>query len=494
MPILKKLKSLFTGAPATVVNARYEPESSIEYMDVNRVSSALRSARGGYVQPLFALYRDVILTDSHIQSEFLKRKLAVIGDQLRVLPYDKDDPADVASAEYCEQLIYSIRSWRGACAHLLDGCLLPVSVVEKVYAPEGQLFRLVELVPVPPYLLDLTSGHLQIRVTDDNGRPTSALVDPDPDRYIVHRGHLLSAPDSFGGPMRAILYWWLASAMTRDWWIRLLDRFGMPFVVAKYAPGNDTDRNIILAALSLAKKAFGVAVSTTTEVQIHEASGAGNDAFDRFHKICQAEKSKLILGQTLSAQPDATGLGSGVADLQGEVRDDIRQFDAAMLAECLRDHLLTQACSLASLPGRPPYLAWGSISSAELTARANLLNTLGSAGLEVDDPGIEALSDDVGLGLRRKATPTLPFSSFSASTPRDLADDQVGRQAADLLPALREFPAEAARAIRESSSAAECQERILAIFADSDRRRGAALLAEALAVHAAIGASRAGVR
>jgi hypothetical protein len=41
-------------------------------MDVDRVGYVLRSAKGGAVQPLFALYRDILLTDAHLQAEMSK--------------------------------------------------------------------------------------------------------------------------------------------------------------------------------------------------------------------------------------------------------------------------------------------------------------------------------------------------------------------------------------------------------------------------------------
>lgn len=54
-------------------------------------------------------------------------------------------------------------------------------------------------------------------------------VDADATRYIIHRGHVMPTPDTWGGPARALLFWWLLSSMSREWWSQFLERYGQPF-------------------------------------------------------------------------------------------------------------------------------------------------------------------------------------------------------------------------------------------------------------------------
>jgi phage gp29-like protein len=441
----------------------------------------------------------MIYSDSHILVEFTKRKLAVLGDRMRLLPYDADNADDRASAKFCKQQIDDLKSWRTACAHLLDGTLWPVAVVEKVYrsnftsAKKG--YDIQELIPVPHYLLDYSTGKLMIRDTDKEGNLLNTYHEPWPERYIVHRGHLLPEhQDNFGGPLRSLVFWWMGSTMSRDWWLRFLDRNGMPFIVGKYKSGQTSDRNILTNALALAKKTFGLVTSHDTEVELVEASKQSADAFHAFVAICQREKSKLILGQTLSAQTDSTGLGSGVADLQGDVRDDIRQFDAAMLSDTLRDQLLTPSCQFANISGRTPRLVWGSISAAELSARAEVLKTLNNAGLEVDDDGIDSLSEEIGIGLQRKtAIPGFaasPFSAARTSRTRDIDRLDIETQAADLVPLLRDFPAQVAQTIRTSATAQECENRLATLYANHSPEKTSAAMEQALQIYSALAASK----
>lgn len=55
---------------------------------------------------------------------------------------------------------------------------------------------------------------------------------------------------------------------------------------------------------------------------------------------CESAMSKGILGQTMSAEAKPSGLGSGNAELHGEVREDIRNADARQIAGTVTRDLL----------------------------------------------------------------------------------------------------------------------------------------------------------
>ena len=350
----KSAAKMAPGTPAVTHSSAFaQPESWMELLDADRVAYIIRAARGGSVDQLFALYRDIVIADNHIQVELHKRKLAVLGEVCRYIPLDKAIPADVEAAAYVESICQAGPFWITALSHLLDAVLWPVAVAEKIYQSSGAAgYRLENIIPVPPYLLDFSSGRLRIKATDPDGSVRGELIEPDPSRYIIHRGHLLSAPDNYGGPMRSLIYWHLGSAMNRDWWIRFLDRYGMPFVVGKFEAGNTTDRNILLAAFSAAKKVFGLAVSSQTQIEVVEASKSGADAFEKFHTICQREKSKTILGQTLSVDSQATGMGSGVADLQMCERTFAGSTPSCLALPCGLSYSARCSLSLACLAPR----------------------------------------------------------------------------------------------------------------------------------------------
>lgn len=394
----------------TEVSGLTVPANDTVRLSVPILHSAIDAARAGNTSELWGYYSDILLADSHLQTELGKRKLAVLGDRLTVSPYDKLDPADVQLADFIRFQTEDVDGWTESISHLLDSVLWPVSCVEKIYRPDAGRFVIDRLIPVPHYLEDYRTGHLQLRDVQPDGALLSTAHDPDPNRYIIHRGHLVSAPDSFGGPFRSILFWSLFSMMDRDWWSRFLERFGAPFLVGKYDSGRAEDRDLLNTAFKAATRLFGIAVSKDVQIDLKEANtSGGGDAFEKFQAAANREKSKLLLGQTLSSDAQATGLGSGVANLHSDVRDDIRQFDQRTLLRTLRSGLFDQLRQVNGFTGREPKLSWGSASDRQLAARVGLLKDLGIAGLEPDDSALSALGEDLGFSIRRRSIAQGPF-------------------------------------------------------------------------------------
>lgn len=95
-----------------------------------------------------------------------------------------------------------------------------------------------------------------------------------------------------------------------------------------------------------------VVVSKQMEVEVvQSASSQQGDVYEKFLSICQREKSKLILGQTLSSESQALGIDGGAKDLHGQVRQDIRQWDALLafgVAYFFSDSRYRRLCGIAS--------------------------------------------------------------------------------------------------------------------------------------------------
>ena len=461
----------------TVVDTRYETPSLAHGLNVDKVHSILDQAEGGYTLDLFTLYRDLIVSDSHAQAEFTKRKLAVLGDAMEIAPDNPDSEADQTAADEIKQQVKRVKGWLQALSHLLDSTLWPVSLVEKVFRPEGGRFVLSRLVPVPHHLQTFHNGRLQVYDVDPvTGARSSSVHEADPNRYIIHRGHLLSMPDNWGGPMRSIVFWWLLSAMDREWWARFLDRYGSPFLVGRYEQSDDSSRRILERAFRLSQKLGGLVISKETEVELKQAASSDTGAsFEKFLGVCQREKSKLILGQTLSAQADATGLGSGTANSHEAVRDDIRQFDAAMLSASLRDQLFTQIILINGGRGETPQITFGSQSTAEIAATSELLKDLAVANLEVADDSLPTISKRLGIQIQRKTSGSAPgvFNAYSATEPgrrrqdetRDTLDAITAKAAPAIARAFSGRYAQVSRIISESKSAAEVESKIRAYMA-----------------------------
>lgn len=438
---------------------RHEPPNVASNAKVSEIQSMIRAAEGGDPSRLFSYYRDLMLSGSHVQSESNKRKLALLGDALNILPCDKTNADDVAAAEAIKQAIEDCENWMDGLTFLLDSSLYPVSVVEHLFRPTDQpqdatreiklRYTLKRLEPVPYALLCFRGGYENLmpkdgKSTDGKAETQAEVWEPDlrfwatnptggieqnlqnsypadPMRHMVHRGHLLiGIRDNWGGPMRCIVFWHLLAILGRDWFARLMERFGNPFIVAK-ADKTDKDAVTFLQdALSLATKIGGLVVDVETEVELKEAmlSGAA-DGYEKFLGVCNREISKIIVGQDLSAQSAPTGLGSGVANLQSGVRQDIRMFDQLKLAETLQKQLFPRFLRINGLRGNAPKARWGGLSADEAAATGALLVQLANSDLEPTDDSINVISERIGFAVQRKAAaPATPLGFGGAGLPQ----------------------------------------------------------------------------
>lgn len=473
------LASLIPTRRVTAFNARSLPAAVAATLTVDAVHNAIAAAEAGDVGPLFGLYNEVIATDSHLQGCFVDRKEAVLSDTLSIQPWDKKSPDDIVAAAAIEAMIADLPNWENACAHLLDSHLWPVSLLEKTFRPTtrpGLRYELAELVPVPCAFFSYQRGKLEILPTNEEGQPMGGEgAEPKPGRYIIHRGHLLSLPDNWGGPMRSILFWWLLSMMDRDWWARFLDRHGSPFLVGRYDQAADDSRLVLLQAFQLSQKMGGLVVSKETEVEIHKAAVAGTgEAYKAFIDLCNREKSKLVLGETLSTETQSSGHNAGNAKIQAEKRSDKRQSDARRLAATLRHQLFTQYLRINGFRGRAPLAIWGALSAGETSTTGKLVAGLAAGRIQVSDAGLETLSERLGLPIERipDAVPTPAGSSNALGTLKGPGMDPIRAiiQAANSQEeAVAKVQAFCARTFNPSRAARTMEEAMIAIYSSPIR-------------------------
>ncbi len=343
--------------------------------------------------------------------------------------------------------------------------------------------------PVPHHLLDYRDGCLKIRRIDRDGRRTEEFCRPDLVRYLFHRGHLLTGhPDKWGGPMRACLFWFLFKTMNREWWARFLDRFGTPFLVGRYNDGDERSRNELAYAFRQATRIFGLAIPSQASVELVQAAASqAGDAFRNFHDVANAELSKLIVGQTMTTEAAAGGIGGTQAAVHQAVRDDIAAFDSAALGETLRDQLFDQHLSINGFPGPRPEIAFGGLGGDDAKAIAEFLAAIGEAGFEPGDDAEEHLSRAAGFAVRRKQAPPQPHYPVSLSA--DPASRVSREAAAEVSRRLRQKHLHLPDIIRASASPLALEDALVAWLRDTNAP-AANTIADVLAAHAINGLER----
>lgn len=439
------------GRATKFLSPRYEPSNITQNANVQAVQEAIRMAENGQTQELFRFYRDVLLSDDHIQSCFNTRKLALLAQPLSILPADKNNAADIALAKALGQAKQDCENWTAGLLALMDSNgFWPVSIVERLFKPAGQSrpgvpplqYTLHKFAPVNPQLhcyswAYLTGGvglgvgsaiqvanagtektgspynidlerwepYLKLWPIDNAGRIIYDVTNAcylDPARHIVHRGHLLQTfRDNWGGPGRAILMWWLFRNLGREWFARGMERYGSPFPVG-YADASDPVAvSLLREAFDLAKKIGGLVVDESSRVELKEALVQGMaQGYETFYNMCNEAISFHITGMRSSQQP--AGLNAGQSNLVSSVREDVRMFDQMMLGETCERQIARPFAEVNGLKGQVKFV-WGGLSDADAKVFAELLKTMSDSGFEPDDDSIGVVNERTGISWQRKA-------------------------------------------------------------------------------------------
>lgn len=492
------------------------------------IQQALRSGEKGDTKQLFAILRDYVLSDEHVQSCLNTRKLAVIGQPLSILPMDKTNADDVAAAAACRRFVADCDRWNASLSGILDSIFWPVSVAERIARPadapvgdEPRLQYTLRSLDQVEYAqlcfkwayqsgakIDPTAFEPRMKLwpLDADGLIQYDMAGAqalDRNRHIVHRGHLLSFPDNHGGPARCILGWALLRQLGRDWFGRFMERYGSPFVKAKTDSTDSQKVSFLQEAFSAASKVFGLVIDHEDEAELVQAVVQGGaEGHKIWHDVCNNAISRAITGYDSATTPG--GLNAGQSDKSENVRDDYRMLDVMLLAETLEKQVFKPLLEINGLLGRIK-VSFGGLSQADAKGFADMVKTMKEAGWELGDDSIPTANERTGLTWQRAAAAApanngmdaaAQLATFAAMLPRGVtlprvthpSDAVAGDHAKAVGDAMREAFKPALQIIQDSKTAAECEARLAALFADWRPKQFVAALEKPLQICAAKGA------
>ncbi|EQB32034.1 DUF935 domain-containing protein [Sphingobium ummariense] len=159
-----------------------------------------------------------------------------------------------------------------------------------------------------------------------------------PYKFIVHQTSAKSGLPIRGGLIRVVAWYYLFANFTLKDWMTFLEVYGLPLRVGKYQNGTSEDDIRLLAqAVGQIGSDAGAVIPQSMVIEFIQSGGAAAnpDMFKGMLTYIDDAVSKVVLGQTSSSDAKAGGLGSGQANLHGDVRDDIADADAVELSATL---------------------------------------------------------------------------------------------------------------------------------------------------------------
>ena len=141
--------------------------------------------------------------------------------------------------------------------------------------------------------------------------------------------------------LRPLVPYWVGRTYGWQWLLRTAQIFGMPFRWATYdASRPDVGAQLAQMLGNLAQAGWG-AFPAGTQIDFKDALNSARDNPQvLLHEMADQACDLLLLGQTLSGTSQAAGLGSGTADLHGQVRREVIDQAAGWVADVLNYQLV----------------------------------------------------------------------------------------------------------------------------------------------------------
>lgn len=319
-------------------------DSQIAGLTPERAAAVLRNADAGYLADQTRLFDDMLDRDAHLRAEFDKRAGALGTLDWRIAPPVGASAREKKAAAYVDDLIRNaLDDFEDVIVSLMEAVGYGFSAAELEWTRLGDEW-LPKFHPRPQTWFapdDTRTGFGLVGGTHGEYGGFEPLI---PMGWIQHTakkvktGYLGRA-----GILRGALWPFMYKAFSIGDFAEFLEIYGLPIIVGKYLPGaNEAEKASLMSAVSALGRDARAIMPDGMALEIQQASSAGGSNSRHLDMVDWADRSqsKLILGQVLSAEAQSTGMGSGVADFQAEVRRDILIADARQLAATLTRDLV----------------------------------------------------------------------------------------------------------------------------------------------------------
>lgn len=305
----------------------------------SKLSAILKQADDGDLTAQHRLFSDMEERDAHLLCEIGKRKLAVMDLDWDIVPPRNATAAEKANAEWVKEVLTdAVDPIEDLLLALMEGVGHGFAAVELEWRCEGQEW-LPAFWPRPQEWFRLDRLRRELRLID--ARADGAAMQPF--GWVLHT-HGKAKTGYLGrmGLHRALVWPFLYKAYSLGDFAEFLETYGLPIVLGKYYQGASKDEkaSLMRAVTALGHDARAIMpADMAIEINKVSADGSGTPHLAMIDWADRAQ-SKAVLGQTTSSEARATGLGSGVARVHNEVRNDIRNADARQIAATVTRDLI----------------------------------------------------------------------------------------------------------------------------------------------------------
>ena len=326
-----------TSKIATLQNVYHE--GHLAGLTPTKAARILQEADEGNIVAQHQLFADMLDRDAHLACEFGKRSGALLGLDWSIEPPANASAKEKKDAAWVEEIL------RDVVDDLEDVITAMMGAVGHGFAPvELEWSRwggewLPKFHPRPQSWFQLSRERSELRLIDGSADGAATI----PMGWILHQhGKAQTGYLARLGICRVLIWPFIYKHYAVGDFAEFLETYGLPIILGKYYQGaTPAEKSSLMRAVTALGHDARAIMPKEMELEIQKITGSG-DGSVHLAMVDWAERaqSKAILGQTLSAEAKATGMGSGVADLHADVRHDILKADARQIAGTLTRDLI----------------------------------------------------------------------------------------------------------------------------------------------------------
>jgi phage gp29-like protein len=423
--------------------------------------------------------------DGHLISVIQSRKLGTLKKEFRFEPGSlKGEEPAAAAVTLCDDLVEDLE--RVDLYHLvsaiLDAPLYGMSPIELSWAPGASRMRINDLVAKPSRWFEFDE-HNQPRFRSREN-PWGGVELPF-GKFVFAR-HFPTYDNPYGLRLLSRCLWPVAFKKGGiKFWVQLAEKFGIPFLVGEYATGTPPgEQQKMLANLASMVQTAVAVIPQGGKVSILEgAQKASSEIHSSLKAAMDAEMSKVIMGQTLTAEVSDKGGSRAQGQVHEEILEDFRQGDQKLVKTVMEE--IAWLYGQVNAPGVPtPAFKWFEEEEpqSEFATRDKTLQETGVRfrksyyvrryGLQEDDFDLTDPAKPVQPG---QVQPASPAFAESEKDPLELMAEHLAGRADAVMTAW----VEQLRALTgQAGSLEELRDQVLEAFPGMDSGPLAGILAE----------------
>lgn len=341
-PVSTKDMRQESARPGRVGPRRWSQPGVATGMTPRRLAAVFKAADDGDNVDLLSLAAELERRDAHQRSQLTTRKQAVLGLEW-VTEAASDDAKDVAIAAELDAIVQD-DIWDQLVGHSLDGLLKGYAVTEIMWqmgprwTPTAFTWR-----DPRSFALDLEDGNtLRLRTEKE---PKNGEEMP-PFKFVVHAPSQVSGPLATAGLVRPLSVLYVLKTQGVRAWLTFMELYGIPLRLGKYNEGtSEADIDKLWEALQAIGEDGAGIMPHSTDIEVLDAigKGGGGVAHQALADWCDSQASKVIVGQTMTAD---NGSSLAQASVHNEVRRDYIVADARGLAATFRRDFVIPWCKV----------------------------------------------------------------------------------------------------------------------------------------------------